>query len=187
MLDQLFFWVGLGGTVFVVASLLGGGGESDLEVSAPDAAGLDADVGVGDSAGLIPSNLLSLRTATFFCTFFGWSGFLSLKLLGTTSLGSLAVALPTGFLCAFIGAKTLEVLRRSEASSSYSPNDLLGKEADVTLPIGGEQPGRIRCYVKGSTIEYKALALFPSETFKRQEKVLIVEEEDGIVKVARGL
>ncbi len=97
------------------------------------------------------------------------------------------MALPTGFLCALIGAKTLEVLRRSEASSSYSPNDLLGKEADVTLPIGGEQPGRIRCYVKGSTIEYKALALLPSETFKRQEKVLIVEEEDGIVKVARGL
>jgi len=193
VLSQLYFWVGLGGTVFLGASLIGGGGDSHLETSGSHEVSVS---GGGDShleasgphevsGGFIPSNLLSLRTAMFFCTFFGWSGFISLKLLGASILGSLAISLPTGLICAFIGAKTIEFLRRGEVSSSYSASDLVGKEADVTLPITNELPGRVRCYVKGSTVEYKAVPLFPNETFERLEKVLIAEAEDGVVKVTR--
>jgi membrane protein implicated in regulation of membrane protease activity len=183
MLSQLYFWVGLGGTVFLGASLIGGGGGSHLDASGSHEATvseggdshLEASVPGEVSTGFIPSNILSFRTAMFFCTFFGWSGFISLKLLGTPALGSLAIALPMGLICAFIGAKTIELLRRGEVSSSYYASDLVGKEADVTLPITNELPGRIRCYVKGSTVEYKAMALFPNEAFERLERVLIAE------------
>ena len=181
MLDQLYLWVGLGGTIFVVVSLISGGGNSDLDTSGSSEVSDGSDL----SSGFFPSNLLSLRTATFFCTFFGWSGFISLKLLGISGLGSLAIAIPTGLICAFIGAKTMDLLRRGEVSTDYSTNDLVGKEVDVTLPITHELPGQIRCYIKGSTIEFKALPLLSNEKFERQERVLIVEVEDGAVKVTK--
>lgn len=188
MLDQLYLWVGIGGTIFVVASLISGGGNSDLESSGGDmdTSGLgEVSDGSDLSIGFFPSNLLSLRTATFFCTFFGWSGFIGLRLLGIPSLLSLALAIPTGLICAFIAAKTMDLLRRGEVSTDYSTNDLVGKEVDVTLPITAELPGQIRCYVKGSTVEYKALPLLGNEKFERQERVLIVEVEDGVVKVTK--
>ena len=117
------------GGVAVGASLFGGDGD-----------------GAGD--GLRALAVLRLRLFFFFAFFFGLAGMLGSLLMDPSA--ALFTALGSGVVCAFLGDWMLSRLSTSTADSSLAGDDLIGLEAEVTVPITSGSTGKISATVKAA-------------------------------------
>ena len=161
-----FFYLYLSGLIVggiaVGASLLGGDGD-----------------GLGD--GLRALAILRLRLLFFFAFFFGLAG-----VLGSLPMGAgaaLFTALGTGAVCSFLGDWVLNRLSDSRADSSLEGDDLIGLEAQVTVPIALGGTGKISAVVQGRTIELLARRADAQGPLNPGERVLVLEIDDGVAVV----
>ena len=152
------------GGVAVGASLFGG----------------DAD-GDGLADGMRALALLRLRALFFFAFFFGLAGLLGSALMG--SLAALLTALGTGAVCAFLGDWSLSRLTASTADSSLESDDLIGLEAEVTVPIATGGTGKISGTIQGRTIELLARGANELDHLNPGDRVLVIEVRDGVAVV----
>jgi membrane protein implicated in regulation of membrane protease activity len=161
---------------YILMGLVGGGlillsafGGHDHAV---DHAGADFD---GDLAGghdlhIEPSHhgdvpasdiwlpFLSLRFWTYFAALTGVLGTL-LTLLTELSPPIIAIlSFGIGAVSGLSVAYAIRYLQLSESDSSVSGTDLLGADARVTVPIRPGSEGKIRCTVKGETIDLLAVS-----------------------------
>ena len=150
------------GGIAVGASLFGGDGD-----------------GVGD--GLRALAFLRLRTLLFFAFFFGLAGMLGRQLMGPGA--ALFTALGTGIVCAFLGDWVLSRLSTSTADSSLEGDDLVGLEAEVTVPIGIGGTGKISGTLQGRTIELLARRAEGRAPLNPGDRVLVIEVSDGVAIV----
>ena len=136
-MDPLYLYLSgvIVGGVAVGASLFGGDGD-----------------GLGE--GLQALAVLRLRLLFFFAFFFGLAGMLGSLLMGPSA--TLFTALGSGVVCAFVGDWMLSRLSGSSADSSLAGDDLIGLEAEVTVPIATGSTGKISATVQGRTIELLA-------------------------------
>lgn len=157
------YWSGLiVGGIAVGASLVGGDGD-----------------GLGD--GLRALAVLRLRLLFFFAFFFGLAGVLGSLLMGAGA--ALFTALGTGAVCSFLGDWVLNRLGRSSADSSLEGNDLIGLEAEVTVPIARGSTGKISAIVQGRTIELLARRADAQGPLNPGDRVLVLEIDDGVAVV----
>ena len=175
------------GSVVVVLSALGGLGGADIDVDA----GVDADVGgdadfAGDAdihgaGGVNVLSFLKIRRLFFFAFFFGLTGLLA----GLTMepAGTLFTALGAGLVCAWLGDWIISRLTASVASSSLEPEDYIGLEARVTVPIGSGGRGKIAGVLKGHSVEFLARASQEGQEFAPGAQVLVLSVEDGVAIV----
>ncbi len=111
---------------------------ADIHIGGPElpAGGLDApDVSVSP---------LSPITIATFITVFGGAGVISIQLFDVSPRISLLWATLAGVVCS--GLMFLfysQFLIRSQASSEVHVRDLLGLQAEVTVPIGENTPGQV--------------------------------------------
>jgi membrane protein implicated in regulation of membrane protease activity len=94
---------------------------------------------------------------TFFLAFFGLTGVLLSTLArdaGTLLTALLSVVMGVG--AALLASRVLRHLGRSEVDSSVRPTDVVGQLGRVVLPVGREQPGKVRVELKGRTVELLA-------------------------------
>lgn len=150
------------GGIAVGASLFGGDGD-----------------GAGD--GLQALAVLRLRLFFFFAFFFGLAGMLGSLLMGPGA--ALFTALGSGVVCAFVGDWMLSRLSSSSADSSLVGDDLIGLEAEVTVPIASGSTGKISATVQGRTIELLARRANAEGPLNSGDKVLVLEIDDGVAVV----
>ena len=150
------------GGIAVGASLFGGDGD-------------------GVSDGLQALAFLRLRLFFFFAFFFGLAGMLGSLLMGPG--GALFTALGTGVVCALLGDWMLGRLSGSSADSSLAGDDLIGLEAEVTVPIATGSTGKISATVQGRTIELLARQANAQGPLNPGDRVLVIEVRDGVAIV----
>lgn len=152
------------GGVAVLSSLFGGDADGD---------------GLGD--GLRALAFLRLRALFFFAFFFGLAGLIGGILM--SSAATLATALGTGVVCAGLGDWSLNRLSGSTANSSLATDDLIGLEAEVTVPIASGGTGKISGTVQGRTIELLARGADALDPLNPGDRVLVIEMRDGVALV----
>ncbi len=140
--------------------------------------GGDSD-GVGD--GLRVLAFLRLRLFFFFAFFFGLAGLLGSLLMAPSA--ALFTALGTGVVCSFVGDWILSRLSISTADSSLEGDDLIGLEAEVTVPIATGSTGKISATIQGRTIELLARRADAQGPLNPGTRVLVLEIRDGVAIV----
>jgi membrane protein implicated in regulation of membrane protease activity len=126
---------------------------------------------------------LSLRFWTFGGCFFGLTGVILSFLTPTLSTLWIAIiAIIMGAFCGTAMVWTLRSLRKQQANSLVSSQDLLGLVAVVELPFDCHSKGKVRIAVKGSTVELMALTT-DDYSFNPGDKVFVVGRENNKVWV----
>jgi len=167
------FLVGLGYALFVVIT----GGLSDInmpdvdidipQIDLPgdvDIPGADiqisgADVGGIDAPDVAVSPLSPITVATFITTF-GGVGVLTTQVFGVDPRWSLLWATGSGLGTAgMIYLFVSQFLVRSQASSELHRSELVGMEAEVTVPIGESATGQVTYVTKSGRMSSMARSL----------------------------
>ena len=107
-------------------------------------------------------------------------------MLGSLLMGpgaALFTALGSGVVCAFLGDWILSRLSISTADSSLGGADLIGLEAEVTVPIAVGSTGKISATVQGRTIELLARQANAQGPLNPGDRVLVIEIDDGVAIV----
>ncbi|MBI5487399.1 MAG: hypothetical protein HY905_08705 [Deltaproteobacteria bacterium] len=156
------------GAVMVLFSLFAGGDHA-ADAHDVDAGGGDADAhGGGDAHGDAHAGdhghadvhgagdfwllFMSMRFWVFFLTFFGLTG-LALELAGASELTAALLAAPMGVGLGVGAAWVFRRLREQTVSSGISPDELVGLEAKVMLPVSSSAPGKVRLQLAGRTVD----------------------------------
>jgi membrane protein implicated in regulation of membrane protease activity len=125
---------------------------------------------------------LSLRFWTYFATI---TGLLGLLLTLFTELSPAVVAgtsFATGFLGGLLVALLIRFLQRAEGGANIGVEDLIGADARVLVAIRPGEEGKVRCQVKGETIDI--LAVFDGEhTIPAGSEVMVVSVEGSRARV----
>lgn len=171
----------VGGVVVLLSALGGLGGEVGVDA---DVGGLDVDAGA-DTAhlgeGVSFLSFLKIRRFFFFAFFFGLMGLLGGLTMGTVN--TLFTALGMGLLCAWLGDWIITRMTRSFATSALEPEDFIGLEAVVTVPIAAGSRGKVSGTLKGHTIELLAQSSGAAQELTAGSKVLVLEMQDGVAVV----
>jgi membrane protein implicated in regulation of membrane protease activity len=160
----------LGGSLFAGDHHGGGDGGHD--------AGHDAD---HPTTGL---NLFSLRLWTYVLAFGGATG-LALTLL--TPVGAVITGVCAGAVGLTAGVTAQTVIRRALKAGqggTVRTDELVGRSAEVLVPIGKGATGTVRLLAKNSTIDL--LATCDEGELSAKEEVLIVGMKDGQAIVTRN-
>lgn len=165
------FFVGVGYALFIVVT----GGLSDIDMPDVDIdipqIDLPGDVdipggGIQISGAEVPGGIdapdvavspLSPITIAAFITTFGGVGVLGLQLFGTSPAMSLVWALVSGLAAG--GLMYLfysQFLIRSQASSELRAGEIVGFQAEVTVPIGESTPGKVTYSTKSGRMSSMA-------------------------------
>lgn len=189
---SVLFFVGLGYAVFV--AITGGLSQIDLpdiDVDVPqinlpgdvDIPGAGVHIGGPEvpAAGLdapdVPVSPLSPITIATFVTVFGGVGVLSLQFFQVDPRLSLVFASLSGLVCAGLMYLLFsQVFIRSQASSEVRRGELVGLEAEVTVPIGQTSPGQVVYVTKSGRMSSMARSVdgsaIPRGQFVRIVRVL---------------
>lgn len=183
----LYAVMALVGGGLVLLSAFGGhdhhvdhGGSLDLQ------ADHDAHIEVAHHGDVPASDVwvafLSLRFWTYFATI---TGLLGLLLTLFTELSPTLVAgtsFTTGFLGGLLVALLIRYLQRAEGGSNIGVDDMIGADARVLVAIRPGEEGKVRCRVRGETIDM--LAVFDGEhTIPAGSEVMIVSVEGSRARV----
>jgi membrane protein implicated in regulation of membrane protease activity len=166
------FFVGLGYAIFIAIT----GGLSDVDmpdvdIDVPqidlpgdvDIPGVDIQIGGADLAagGLdapdVSVSPISPITIATFITVFGGVGVISIQLFEVSPGMSLVIALLSGVACS--GLMYLfysQFLIRSQGSSEVRRGELVGLEAEVTVPIGENAMGQVTYLTKSGRMSSMA-------------------------------
>lgn len=185
MIPVYVFCLAVGGTLVGLALLTGGqelGWDDSLDNLDVEP---EADI---DTAHSVPLSvpLFSLRFWSFGGCFFGLTGLLlSWTRPAWPWLLVFGLALAIGLGVGSAAVWSLGLLRRRQANSLVTADDLLGLLGTVELSFDNQTRGRVRLPVKGSWIEWTALT-DEAHPLTQGEEVLVVGVEGAVVRVSRS-
>ncbi len=190
---------------YIVSAIVGGilviasaffGGEHDAhfgDAHIGDFPTGDTDMHGADGSDSAHSDLwmpfFSLRFWTYLFTFFGVTGLLLTNFTSLSPTAATAAAGLTGLAAGLIVSFTLHSIRRNESDSLTTIKDIVGAEGRVLVPIRKNQPGKIRCDIKGSFIDMTAVTNedFPMEIGTRVLVVSVDGQQAGVVSLTAML
>ena len=180
MLVSLYLLSAVAGGLMLLTSLFGG---HDSHADHPGV--VDHDTGGQDVDSASLASWFSLRSLTFFSAFFGATGLALHYIAATPELLGLGLSLAVGGLSGLMSrVVSRHVLASSELTGGTSRDeDLIGKEATVTLGIEAKSSGRVRLDQAGTVVELQAEA--DGVAIDEQATVLIVDVKQGVAKVTR--
>ena len=165
-------------------SLVVGGGLLALSF-AGDATGHDTD-GVGDHGHAGDwSGILSLRNAVYFLFGFGATGVLLRMFWGDRyTLMTVVAALAAGLIAWLLSGAAFTYLRRTDVGHMHGDKWLIGRTAEVLIPLSRESTGKISVTRAGQTQDLLAKPHDEGETDPSAwRSVMVVEVRDGIALV----
>ena len=186
---SVLFFLGLGYAIFVAAT--GGLADVDMPDVDIDIPQIDlpgdvdipgADIQIGGAEGLaggidapdVSVSPLSPITIATFVTTFGGVGLITTQFFGVDGRWSLLWALGSGLaLSGLMYVVVSQFLIGSQGSSEIRASDLLGTEAEVTVPIGETTPGQVAYVTKSGRMSSMARSA-TGEPIPRGEFVTIV-------------
>nr|MBS0037830.1 hypothetical protein [Saprospiraceae bacterium] len=180
LIQQIFFVTAAVSSFFFVvifiASLFGFDSDTDFD--------FDADADSGFSVGEVGDfTLLSVRGIVAFFTFFGWGGFLILNSGGSAIL-AIGFALFAGFAALFVVGYLLYVFNNLTEVGNFNIQNALYKEAEVYLPISGEEnPGRVQVIIGGVLREAPAISIGTDRLNTGELVTVVGVKEDGMLVV----
>lgn len=172
MLTAYWFTLGFGGVFLLVTVFFGADSDTDgHDFGSVDT--VDGNITTGDVGHLNGTHgamgdathppvmdvfffLLSLRFWAFFTAFFGLTGVGGSYLIGG-GISTLVMAIITGLIAGFSASYLFKYLSRGNVSSDINLKDAVGQRAEVSVPLGPGDPGKVRLVIKGQIIELKAI------------------------------
>ncbi|MGM0557893.1 MAG: hypothetical protein ACQEVA_16020 [Myxococcota bacterium] len=166
--------------------------EFDADVDADMDIDADADAEHGGGSGDVEvflkkrfNPLYSFKFWTFFLAYFGLTGvvfeFFSL-MEGTW--GIFALSLGLGLFAGLFSSYLMYAVNKGGVSAGVTERDYVGSSAKVTLPLSGQERGKVRMMVKGKMIEMPAESADDDEVvFDLNEECFVLGVEDGVAKV----
>lgn len=158
-----------------------GGGDADAQADAQADAHHHVEAQAGGDFWLL---FLSMRFWVFFLTFFGLTGLL-LELAGASALVAALIAAPTGIALGVGAAWAFKRLREQTVTSQLTPDQLIGLEAKVMLPVSAGTAGKVRLQLGGQIVDRVAL-LEGREELARGERALVIAVRGEKLLVARA-
>ncbi len=178
-MDPLYWISFIVGGVFVLLSLIGGG-DSDLD------ADLDADIDADTDLGSGWVDLFSVRTIFLFAAFFGMCGVL-LPLANINEIVRLFISLGVGLTVGTGGNYLIKRIGYVHISSEVTASDLTGRTAEVIIPFGRSDVGKIVLITKGQRMQFKARGFEGAEEiFDQGEEVIVVRMEGAVAEVLKA-
>lgn len=195
---SILFFLGLGYAIFI--TITGGLADVDLpnvDIDVPhidlpgdvDIPGADIHVGGGEafSGGIdapdVSVSPLSPITIATFVTTFGGVGLITTQFFGVDGRWSLLWALGSGLaLAGLMYVVVSQFLIGSQGSSEVKAAELVGIDAEVTVPIGTQNPGQVVYVTKSGRMTSMARSA-TGEPIPRGEFVTIVRVQGPQVLV----
>lgn len=127
--------------------------------------------------------ITSLKFWTFGSCFFGLTGILLSSLqIGLPVLVITLISIGMGLICGTAMSGLLLYLRRQQADSLISHDDLVGLAGTVEIPFDAHTRGKVRLKVKGSILEVVAFT-DGGDSFQPGEQVVVVGTQENRVWV----
>jgi membrane protein implicated in regulation of membrane protease activity len=195
---SILFFLGLGYAIFI--TITGGLADVNLPDVDIDVPQIDlpghvdipgADIHVGGAEGLsggidapdVSVSPLSPITVATFVTTFGGVGLITTQFFGVDGRISLLWAVGSGLaLAGLMYVVVSRFLIGSQGSSEVKADELLGLEAEVTVPIGARSPGQVVYVTKSGRMSSMARSV-SGEPIPRGEFVTIVRVQGPQVLV----
>jgi hypothetical protein len=165
-------------------SLIVGGGLLALSFVG-DATGHDTDAGSDHAHSGDWSQILSLRNATYFLFGFGATGVLLRMFWGDRyTLMTTLAALAAGLIAWLVSGAAFTYLQRTDVGHMHGDKWLVGRTAEVLIPLSRESTGKISVTRAGQTQDLLAKPHDEEETDPSSwRSVMVVEVRDGIALV----
>lgn len=133
---------------------------------------------------LLLLKLLSPSTIASFMFFFGCAGIILLRLAPAIGPASLLPAVVAGVIgYRLLSSLTSMMTRRMHVSSSYTHEQVIGLQAEITVPIPAKGLGEVTYAASGIRDTAPARALQPQQTFRKGQRVLLSDVRDGVFYV----
>lgn len=187
MLALYLFSLIVGGG-FLLLSVLGGGGEGDLDLDGGldlDGDALDGAMEVdGGDAHDAASRVFSIRTVVYALFGFGATGTL-LTQLGGGLLTTLAFSVVGGIAAGLVVGLVFHFLTKTDSGDHLEESTLVGLDGWVSLPIDDIRPGTVMVERGGRRFSLRALPHATTEGDPAEwSRVVVVEMESGVARVA---
>jgi hypothetical protein len=186
MLGFYIFSAIVGGVLVLVNVFVGSHGH-DFEAHHDFDHGADHDSGHGESDHTFWLPFFSLRFWTYFFAATGAVGLLLTKLSGSGEPTTGIISIATGLVCGLSVALAVRYLSRYNSDSSARMDDLLGMEAKVLVTVRQNSPGKVRCHLKGDTIDLLALAQDDTVLEAGSDAIIVAIEDDRARVVPRAV
>ena len=195
---SILFFLGVGYAIFITVT--GGLADVDMPDVDIDVPQIDlpgdvdipgADIHIGSAEGFaggidapdVSVSPLSPITIATFVTTFGGVGLITTQFFGVDGRVSLLWALGSGLaLAGLMYVVVSRFLIGSQGSSEVRASELLGTEAEVTVPIGAKTPGKVVYVTKSGRMSSMARSA-TGEAIPRGEFVTIVRVQGPQVLV----
>ncbi|MCE2525959.1 MAG: DUF1449 family protein [Actinomycetia bacterium] len=141
---------------------------------------LGADTDTGSDGGFF--SWISLSAVSFGAVFFGLSGLITVW-VGLSALPGVLVAAGVGVLGASFHNALFGWLRRTEASSEVTNQDLVGSRALVVLEVSTDHRGQVVLDAAGARHRISASPANSEDVLKKGERVAIVGVDGAIALV----
>ncbi len=154
--------------------------EHDVHV---DHSGGSAD-NAGESGAWLP--FFSLRFWTYLCAGFGFTGLLLTFFTKTEPGLAIWLSVGTGLVCGLMVAYIYRICQVASTDSTTHEKDILGAQAKVLVAIKENQPGRVRCCVKGDWVDFVAVSNDGSELHVGDEAVIVAMENGKALVIPKS-
>lgn len=160
------------------------GADADLDGDLEADIDLEADTDLGAGAGWV--DMFSVRTIFLFAAFFGLCGVL-LPLANITEIVRLMISLTVGLTVGAGGNYFIKRIGYAHISSEVNASDLKGRTANVIIPFGQSDIGKISLVAKGQRVQFKARGFESAEEeFNEGDEVVVVAMAGAVAEVLKA-
>lgn len=180
VLEQVYFWLGIVATVFLIIQIVmlcftSFGGDVDLDG--------DGDIDVDTDSGV---SIFTVKSLTAFFAVGSWAGLLTCALIADNlQWVSVIVALVAGAAAFALVVLLMRFIYKMQSSGTFQPEKLVGRRATVYVSVPEKRSGRgkITMNAQGKFVELDAIT--DGERLSVDDAVKIVATENECMVVEK--
>lgn len=180
VLEQVYFWLGIVATVFLIIQIVmlcftSYGGDVDLDG--------DGDIDVDMDSGV---SIFTVKSLTAFFAVGSWAGLLTCALIADNlQWVSVIVALVAGAAAFALVVLLMRFIYKMQSSGTFQPEKLVGRRATVYVSVPEKRSGRgkITMNAQGKFVELDAIT--DGERLSVDDAVKIVATENECMVVEK--
>ena len=181
VLEQVYFWLGIVATVFLIIQIVmlcftSYGGDVDLDG--------DGDIDVDMDSGV---SIFTVKSLTAFFAVGSWAGLLTCALIADNlQWVSAIVALVSGAAAFALVVLLMRFIYKMQSSGTFQPEKLVGRRATVYVSVPEKRSGRGRITLNAQGKFMELDAMTDGERLSVDDPVEIVATENECMLVARA-